>query len=139
MPLSSFTPWNDAELLMRLIVLRMESTCNWSAFFSSCDRPAELAAFPTRPCSDTSRLLTSRQRPFGRAHDVVRELGVADRRAGGRLFGRQGLGRDQARRVVLAGVDPVARRQPLQRRLQRIVVLVEVVDRDEGRHIRVNA
>ncbi len=48
---------------MRLMVLRIESTCNWSASFSSCDRPAELAALPTRPCSETSRLLTSEREP----------------------------------------------------------------------------
>ena len=57
------TPSNDAELLMRLMVDRMESTCNWSASFSSCDRPALLAASPTSPCRETSRLETSPKEP----------------------------------------------------------------------------
>ena len=59
----TFTPSKDAELLMRLMVLRIESTCNWSASFSSCDRPALLAESPTSPWSETSRLETSPSEP----------------------------------------------------------------------------
>ena len=124
---------------MRLMVLRMESTCNWSAFVSSCERPAELAASPTRPWSDTSRLLTSRERAFGGADDVVGELGVADGGGRGRLFGGQRLAGDQAGGVVGAGIDAVAGGEPLQRGLQGAVVLVEVVDGDERRDVGINA
>ena len=62
-PFKSFTPLNCVVLLMRLMLLRIASTCNWFALISSGESAPVLAASLVRFCTSNSRLDTSESAP----------------------------------------------------------------------------
>jgi len=128
-----FNALDEDELLIRLIVLRMESTWSWLALSSSWESPAVLADVPTRPCRLTRRLLTSEQGAFRGADHVVGALRVGNGRGGGGLFGFEGFAGDQTGGVIFAGIDAVARGEPLQRSPAGTSVGVEIVYCDQRR------
>ena len=73
------------------------------------------------------------------ADDVVGEVGVGDRRRDAGLIGQQVLRRDQACRIVGAAVDLQTSAQPPQTRIQRRLVVVERVLRDQRLNVGINS
>ena len=99
---------NCVVLLMRLMLLRIASTCSWLAWISWGDSAPVLAAWLVRLCTCSSSEETSLSAPSA-VFTTLPAGGVVDRLVDAGDLALELLAGDQAGGVVLAGIDLQAR------------------------------